>query len=150
MSSTLAFSSTYWTSIGHGSWAIALYALLGLALLILGFLVIDFTTPGPLREEVRAGKPNAVALAAVGFLSVAFIIVVAIWSAHDALLEGLIATTIYGVLGIAAQVIAVRLIEWVLSIDIGALLRNESFDPEVLVVAAAHLAMGLVVAVAIL
>ena len=43
-----------------------------------------------------------------------------------------------------------RLLEWVTGIDIGAVLEAERLQPQAFVVAAAHVALGLVVAVAIL
>jgi hypothetical protein len=44
----------------------------------------------------------------------------------------------------------VRLLEWVTGIDIGAVLAADTVRPQAFVVSAAHLALGLVVAVAIL
>ncbi|MBD0322045.1 MAG: DUF350 domain-containing protein, partial [Aldersonia sp.] len=64
--------------------------------------------------------------------------------------EGLISSLVFGLVGIVAQVVSVRVIERVAGIDIGAVLRGEKFVPEALIVAAAHFALGLVVAFAIL
>jgi hypothetical protein len=83
-------------------------------------------------------------------VSMAFIVVVAIFSASGALLEGLLSALIYGVVGIIAQVLGVRLLEWVTGIDIGEVLAAEQRRSQAWVVAAAHLALGLVVAVAII
>jgi hypothetical protein len=57
---------------------------------------------------------------------------------------------VYGFVGIVAQVISVRVIERALGIDIGTALQSDTYTTEVLVVAAAHFALGLVVAFAIL
>lgn len=146
----LALSSDYWDSLGHGVGAILSYAVLGLALMVVGFFALDAATPGPLRQLVRDGRPNAVAVSATGLISMALIVVLAIYASSGKLVEGLIATTVYGLVAIVAQVISVRVVELVLGVDIGELLAAPKYDPKSLVVAAAHLALGLVVAVAIL
>ena len=135
--------------IGRGIGAILLYAVLGVLLMLLGFWAIDITTPGKLNRMVRQGLPNSVLVTAAGMISVAFIVVTAIWSSTGTLLEGLLEALIFGLVGIIAQVGGVRLLEWVTGIRIGAVLKSEFLEPEAWVVAAAHMALGLVVAVAI-
>ena len=76
--------------------------------------------------------------------------VLAIYSSGGKLSEGLISTAVYGLLGILAQVIGLRLLEMGTSIKIGPLLANEKLVPSSFVVAAGHIALGLIVAVAIL
>ncbi|MEU6560802.1 DUF350 domain-containing protein [Nocardia nova] len=150
MSSTLALESGYWSSVGHGVGAIALYAVLGLALMLIGFQAIDSSTPGPLRKMVASGNPNAVIIAAAGMVSMALIVVLAIYSSGGRLLEGLIGTAIYGLVGIIAQVISIRVLEWTIGLQIGPLLKSGTYQIQALLVAAAHLAIGMVVAFAIL
>jgi hypothetical protein len=140
----------FFSVIGRGVGAIVLYAVLGVLLMLLGFYAVDVTTPGPLTRMVRDGLPNSVLVASAGMVSMAFIVVVAIYSASGVLLDGLLSTLIFGLVGILAQVGGVRLLEWVTGIDIGAVLAAERVAPQAWVVAAAHLALGLVVAVAIL
>ncbi|HEU5473252.1 MAG TPA: DUF350 domain-containing protein [Actinophytocola sp.] len=129
--------------------AIALYAVVGVVLMLLGFYAIDFTTPGKLSDLVRAGRPNAVIVTASGMLSMAFIIVIAIWSSSGDLAAGLIQSLVFGLVGIVAQVLAVRTLEWTTRLDVGATIESDRFAPASVVVAAVHLALGLVVAVAI-
>ncbi len=136
--------------IGRGIGAILLYAVVGVLLMLLGFYAVDVTTPGKLNRMVREGLPNAVVVTAAGMVSMAFIVVVAIYSSTGGLLEGLLASLIFGLVGIVAQVGGVRLLEWVTGIRIGAVLSSEILEPEAWVVAAAHVALGLVVAVAII
>ncbi|MEU4341773.1 DUF350 domain-containing protein [Nocardia sp. NPDC023852] len=148
----VALESGYWSSLGEGVGAIILYALVGLVLMLVGFYAIDLTTPGKLRKLVVAGKPNAIIVTAAGMISMAFIVVLAIFAVGGGgkLSEGLIASLVFGLVGIVAQVISVRVIERALGIDIGAALHSDTYTTEVLVVAAAHFALGLVVAFAIL
>jgi hypothetical protein len=142
--------ATYFSIIGRGVGAILLYAVLGVLLMLLGFWAVDITTPGKLNQLVRSGMPNAVTVTAAGMVSMAFIVVVAIFTSSGALLEGLISSLIYGVVGILAQAVAVRLLEWVTGIDIGEVLASPERRPQAWVVAATHLAIGLIVAVAII
>src|SRR3954452_17647652 len=136
--------------IGRGVGAILLYAVLGVLLMLLGFWAVDITTPGKLNRMVREGRPNSVIVTAAGMVSMAFIVVVAIYSAAGALLEGLLASLIFGLVGIIVQVLGVRLLEWVTGIDIGEVLAATEVRPQAWVVAAAHVGLGLVVAVAII
>ena len=136
--------------IGAGVGAILLYAVLGTLLMLLGFYAVDITTPGKLYRLVQAGLPNAVIVTAAGMVSMAFIVVVAIYASTGSLVEGLLQTLIFGLVGILAQVGGVRLLEWITGIDIGAALHAEQVRAETFVVAAAHVALGLVVAVAVL
>ncbi|WP_280265277.1 DUF350 domain-containing protein [Nocardia wallacei] len=147
---TLALESGYWGTIGHGIGAIIAYAVLGLALMLIGFYAIDITTPGPLRRLVTSGNPNAVVVTASGLVSMALIVVLAIYSAGGKLAEGLIASAIYGLIGIVAQVISVRVLEWVVGLDIDDLLHADTYKVQSLLVAAAHLGIGMVVAFAVL
>jgi hypothetical protein len=150
MMTAVALESGYWNSLGTGVGAIILYAIVGLVLMLIGFYAIDLTTPGKLRGLVAQGKPNAIIVTAAGIVSMAFIVVLATYASAGKLSEGLIAASVYGFVGIVAQVISVRVIERALGIDIGAALQSDTYTTEVLVVAAAHFALGLVVAFAIL
>ncbi|HUQ55546.1 DUF350 domain-containing protein [Lentzea sp.] len=145
----LALDPGFGSAIGRGIGAIALYAVVGLVLMVFGFYAIDWTTPGKLSALVRNGAPNAVIVTASGLVSMALIVVVAIYSSAGKLDEGLLSSLIYGLLGIIVQVAAVRLLEWVTRLDIGSLIESDRFAPSSAVVAAAHVALGLVVAVAI-
>lgn len=145
----LALPADFGALLARGIGAIVLYALVGLLLMLIGFYAIDLTTPGKLSALVRGGLPNAVLVTASGLLSMAFIVVVAIWASAADLTAGLITALVFGLVGIIAQVAAVRLLEWATRIDVGSTIESDQFAPASLVVASAHLALGLVVAVAI-
>ena len=136
-------------SLGQGIGAIALYAVIGLVLMLAGFYVIDWTTPGKLTQLVREGRPNAAVVTASGLFSLAFIVVVAIYFSPAKLSDGLLTSLIFGLVGIIAQVAVMRVFEFAMRLDIGAMLAAEKFTPTSIVVAAANVALGLVVAVAI-
>lgn len=140
----------FWPNVGNGVSAIALYTILGVALVLLGFFVIDWTTPGPLRTLVMAGRPNAAAIAAAGLVSVALIVVLTIYSSSGNIVEGLVGTLVFGVFGLVSQAFCVRLIGLITGIDIGRVLAAERFVPEVLVIVATYVAFALIIATAIL
>lgn len=136
--------------IGTGIGAILLYAVLGVILMLLGFYAVDLTTPGPLNRQVREGRPNAVLITAAGMVGISFIVVVSIYQSSGTLLDGLLSTLIFGVIGVVAQVLGARLLEWVTGIDMGATLAAEVIRAQGWLVAAVHVALGLVVATAII
>ena len=140
----------YWNVLGRGVGAIALYSIVGLVLMILGFYAIDLTTPGPLRKMVDEGKPNAIVVAAAGMVSMALIVVLAIYASSGKLLEGLVGSAIFGIVGIIAQVVMMRVATLVIGIDMDALFEADEFGYDSLIVASAQFALGIVVAVAIL
>lgn len=151
MTTTVALhSGDYWSRLGSGAAAIILYSIVGLILMIVGFYAIDLTTPGPLRKMVNAGKPNAIIVAAAGMVSMAFIVVIAIYSSSGNLREGLLASAVFGLVGIAAQVVMMRIATVVIGIDMDGLFQADEYAFEALMVAAAQFALGIVVSVAIL
>ena len=136
--------------LGRGAGLIVLYAIVGLVLIVLGFYAIDLTTPGPLRKMVDAGKPNAIIVAAAGMVSMALIVVLAIYSSSGKWVEGLVGSAVFGLVGIIAQVVMMRIATMVIGIDMDALFEGDEFNYEALLVAASQFALGIVVAVAIL
>jgi hypothetical protein len=146
----MALQPDFWNTIGRGVGAVWLYAAVGLVLMVIGFYAIDLTTPGPLRQMVKQGKPNAIVISAAGIVSMAFIVVLAIYGSGGILSEGLISTAIFGFIGIAAQVVMMRVATIVLGVNMSGCLESDRFSHESLMVAAAQFALGLVVAVAIL
>jgi hypothetical protein len=140
----------YWNVLGRGVGAIVLYAIVGLVLMVIGFYAIDLTTPGPLRKMVDVGKPNAIVVAAAGMVSMALIVVLAIYASSGKLVEGLVGSAIFGLVGIVAQVVMMRIAMMVIGIDMDTLFQRDEFNYESLMVAAAQFALGIVVAVAIL
>jgi hypothetical protein len=143
-------SGDYWSRLGAGAAAIILYSILGLVLMLIGFYAIDLTTPGPLRKMVTAGKPNAIIVASAGMVSMALIVVLAIYSSSGRLAEGLLASAVFGLVGIAAQVVMMRIAAVVIGVDMHALFDSDEYSYDSLIVAAAQFALGIVVAVAIL
>jgi Domain of Unknown Function (DUF350) len=155
MTTIAALNSGYWDAgylavLGRGAGAIVLYAVIGLVLMLIGFYAIDLTTPGPLRKMVDAGKPNAIIVSAAGMVSMALIVVLAIYASSGKLLEGLVGSAVFGLVGIIAQVVMMRIATMAIGIDMDALFDADEFSYDALMVASAQFALGIVVAVAIL
>lgn len=144
-----ALQPDFFALLGKGIGAIALYAVVGLLLLLVGFYAIDLTTPGSLTALVRTGKPNAALVTGAGLLGMALIVVVAIVRAGGNLTDGVLDALVFGLVGIVVQAVAARALEWALRFDIGEMLRAEEFRPASVTIAAAHLGLGMVVAAAI-
>ncbi len=140
----------YWNVLARGAGAIVLYAIVGLVLMMVGFYAIDLTTPGPLRKMVDEGKPNAIIVSAAGMVSMALIVVLAIYSSSGKLMEGLVGSAVFGLVGIIAQVVMMRIATLAIGINMDELFNADDFSYDSLMVAAAQFALGIVVAVAIL
>jgi Domain of Unknown Function (DUF350) len=155
MTTIAALNSGYWDAgymavLARGAGAIVLYAVIGLVLMLIGFYAIDLTTPGPLRKMVDAGKPNAIIVSAAGMVSMALIVVLAIYASSGKLLEGLVGSAVFGLVGIIAQVVMMRIATMAIGIDMDRLFDADEFSYDALMVASAQFALGIVVAVAIL
>lgn len=137
-------------TLGRGIGAICLYAVIGLALMVVGFFAVDLSTPGTLRKLVREGRPNATYITSAGMVSMAFIIVVAIYASGGNLASGAVYSLVFGLVGIVVQIISVRVLDLITGIDMAELMHSETFLPQARVIGAAHIALGLIVAMAVL
>ncbi|BCJ27285.1 DUF350 domain-containing protein [Actinocatenispora sera] len=126
------------------------YGGVGIALLALGYLLVDLITPGNLRRQVWEQRNRNAALVLVsGLAAVAIIVTTAILTSEDGLLLGLLSTALYGVLGILVMAVAFVLLDLATPGRLGALLVDEVPHPAVWVTAAVNLAVGAITAAAI-
>src|SRR5215471_3581274 len=103
----LLAASSLTDALSRGVPAIVTYAVLGVLLLLLGYFVVDWTTPGKLGAIIRTEhNPNAAMLAASGVAGVALIVVAAIFTSGGNLVDGLTETLVFGIVGIVAQAVA--------------------------------------------
>ena len=87
-----------------GALATILYFLVGTAVLILGFVVVDVLTPGKLRQLVFIDRrPNAVILACANYIALAAVIISAITNSYSQLGQGLVGVAVYGTMGVVLQ-----------------------------------------------
>ncbi|GAA3440928.1 DUF350 domain-containing protein [Planomonospora venezuelensis] len=138
-------------TLGRGSLAIACYAVLGLVLLIVGFYVLDLAIPGKLSQLIKTDRnPNATLLTSSGLAAVGLIIAASIWSSGGALHEGLLATLVFGLVGIAVQTVAMVAFDKVVGISVRELVAERELQPGARLLAVTHLAIGLITAVAVI
>lgn len=133
----------------EGVLATLLYFAVGGGVLVLGFVVLDALTPGDLRRQVYVERHGGAALLlAANHLSLAVIVVTAILTSADALAQGLVDSALYGLLGIALQAVALRVLDAVVPGHLGALV-SERATGAAWAVAATLVAVGAVNAAAL-
>ncbi|MEO3800346.1 DUF350 domain-containing protein [Nonomuraea sp. B1E8] len=135
----------------RGAGAIAAYAAVGVALMIVGFYVIDWATPGKLSEVIRTERnPNATLLAASAMAAVGLIVAASIWSSGGRLTEGLAGTAVFGLVGIVVQTVAMLIFDRVVGISVRELVKEPDLQPGARLLAVTHVALGLITAVAVI
>jgi uncharacterized membrane protein YjfL (UPF0719 family) len=98
--------------IVQGVAAVVSYFLVGMVVLIAGFLMVDILTPGNLRQLVFIDRrPNAVVLASAMYLALAIVIISAIASSYNQLGQGLIGVAVYGIVGVGLQGVALLILQ---------------------------------------
>jgi uncharacterized membrane protein YjfL (UPF0719 family) len=134
-------------SIGY---AVA-YTGVGIALLILGFFVLDLLTPGHLGRHIAENRSvNAALVLAAGFLGQGLIVFASIWTnATSAFGRALLYTVVFGVLGVLLQAVAFVVLDLITPGKLGAHVMEVAFHPASLVLAAAQLAVALIVVASI-
>jgi len=128
-----------------------LYGALGVALLALGFFVIDVLTPGKLGDLIceHRNKPAAIVTAS-GLVAVGAVVTTSIASADGSLGEGLAETAAYGAIGVLMLGVAFVVIDLMTPGRLGDIVVDDEHEqPIVYVIAAALLAAGAIVSAAI-
>jgi uncharacterized membrane protein YjfL (UPF0719 family) len=137
--------------LGNGALAITAYAILGVLLLVAGFYVIDLATPGRLSKIIREDRnPNATALTASAMAAISLIVAASIFSSGGALREGLIATLVFGLIGIAVQTVGMVVFDKIAGISVRALAAEPTLQPATILLSVTHVAIGLITAVAVI
>ncbi|MEU5880421.1 DUF350 domain-containing protein [Spirillospora sp. NPDC047279] len=135
----------------EGAGATLAYGALGIALMALGYLVVEVTTPGRLGHQIwTEGNRGAALLLSAKLLGVGAIVTTAIVTSDDDLGQGLIDTTVFGLLGIVLMVVAFYLLDLSTPGKLGAtLVEGGVIHPAGWVVAAADIAVASIVAGAV-
>lgn len=137
--------------LGNGALAIMAYAIVGVLLLAAGFYVVDLTTPGRLSKVIRTDRnPNATLITVSGVAGVGLIVAASIWSSGGAVREGLIATLVFGLVGIAAQALGMFVFDKVAGFSVRELIREPSLQPAAVLLSVTRLMIGLISAVAVI
>ena len=126
------------------------YAAVGIVLLVLGYKVIDWVTPGNLGTLIYAERNrNAALLVASGMAGIGAVVTTAIATSHDDFLRGISSAAGYGVLGIVLLGISFRVVDRFTPGDLGLICTDPEPHPAVWVMAATQLVLGAVLAAAI-
>ena len=127
-----------------------LYGVVGIILLVVGFLVIDLLTPGKLGDLIiHERNRSAGIVAAAGLIAVGTIVTTAIASADGSLGEGLAETAGYGGVGVLMLGLAFFVIDLFTPGKLGDFVVGEGEQPAAWMTGAALLAVGAIVAAAI-
>ncbi|SDL86383.1 Uncharacterized membrane protein YjfL, UPF0719 family [Nonomuraea maritima] len=142
---------TFLETLARGAGAIAAYAAVGVILMIVGFYVIDWATPGKLSEIIRKGRnPNATLLAGSAMAAVGLIVAASIWSSGGRLAEGLAGTAVFGLVGIVVQTVAMLLFDKTVGISVRELVQEPELQPGARLLSVTHVAIGMITAVAVI
>ncbi|HRA34717.1 MAG TPA: DUF350 domain-containing protein [Acidimicrobiales bacterium] len=118
---------------------------MSLAIMVAGFMVVDVLTPGHLRTQV-SDNLNAALLVAGKLVAVGIIVGGAVFTAPDALDEGLLDAVLYGLTGIVASTIVFLLLDLALPVKLRELVAEPEFDPAAVVAMGSEIAVALVIA----
>jgi len=130
--------------------ATVLYFLVGMAVLVVGFVMVDVLTPGKLRQMVFVDRrPNAVVLACAMYVALAAVIISAIANSYSQLGQGLVGVAVYGLLGVVLQGIALLTLHFVIPGDFREHVDEPELHPAAFATATMMLAVGGVTAVAL-
>jgi len=133
-----------------GAIATLSYFLVGTAVLILGFIVVDVLTPGKLRQLVFIDRrPNAVMLACANYIALAAVIISAITNSYSQLGQGLVGVAVFGLIGVVLQGIALLSLHFIIPGDFHEHIDEPELHPAAFAVAVMLLAVGGVTAAAL-
>lgn len=137
--------------LAHDALAGLLYGVVGIALMMAGFALIDLLTPGKLGSLIVEHRRRDVGIvAASAMLAVGAIVTSAILASDGDLDRGLAETAAFGAVGIALLGLAFAAIDRLTPGRLGDILADEHEDPAVAYVTGASLlAVGAIIAAAI-
>lgn len=126
------------------------YGVVGVALMAVGYVLVDVATPGKLHELIWVGRNrNAALLLASNLAGVGTIVVAAIAASADDFVLGLVGAAAYGILGLVIMAAAFLLLDMATPGRLGEILVDPEPHPAVWVSAVVHLATGAIIAAAI-
>ncbi|MEU6269626.1 DUF350 domain-containing protein [Saccharopolyspora shandongensis] len=133
-----------------GLLAAVAYGVIGVAMMALGYVLVDLATPGKLRDLIWVQRnPNAALLLVSGLIGVGIILTTAIVGSADDLIAGLIGTLAFGLLGLILMSLSFLLIDAVTPGRLGDELSSPNMHPATWVSATAHVVIAVLIAAAI-
>ncbi|OBI63003.1 DUF350 domain-containing protein [Mycobacterium sp. E796] len=133
-----------------GAVATILYFAVGMAVLFVGFYMVDWLTPGKLRQLVFIDRrPNAVVVAGAMYISLTVVIITAIANSYSQLGQGLLGVAVYGLMGVILLGIALLAMHLLIPGDFHEHIDEPTLHPGSFAVALILLAVGGVTAAAV-
>ncbi len=133
-----------------GAVATILYFAVGMAVLLVGFYMVDWLTPGKLRQLVFLDRrPNAVVVAGAMYISLTMVIITAIANSYSQLGQGLLGVAVYGLMGVILLGIALLAMHLLIPGDFHEHIDEPTLHPGSFAVALILLAVGGVTAAAV-
>jgi len=139
------------SDLGYDLLAGLLYGVVGLALMIAGFFVIDMLTPGKLGHVIMIERRRDIGMVvASATIAIGAIVTSAIIASDDDLGRGLAETAGFGAVGIVLLGLAYFVVDRLTPGHLGHILTDEHEDPAAAyVLSAALLGIGAIIAAAI-
>ncbi|MFC3998983.1 DUF350 domain-containing protein [Nocardiopsis sediminis] len=126
------------------------YGVVGTLLMAVGYAIVDVLTPGKLHELIWTNRnQNATLIVAANTLGTAVVVVSAIMASETGLVNGLISTAGYGLIGLILMAVSFLLLDALTPGKLGSIVAEAELHPAAWVNGAAHIAVALVVAAAI-
>ena len=133
-----------------GAVATMLYFVVGMAVLVVGFYMVDVLTPGKLRQMVFVDRrPNAVVIACAMYIALTIVIITAIANSYSQLGQGLVGVAVYGLMGVILLGIALLTLHLVIPGNFHEHVDEPELHPASFAVALMLLAVGGVTAAAV-
>ena len=122
------------------------FGLVGIALMAVGFVLVDLLTPGKLRDLIWVEKNrNAALLLSANQLGIAAIVFTAIFTSYDSFGQGLASTVLFGLIGIVIMGLAFLVLDWMTPGKLGEVICTPERHGGALVSAASHFGAALIV-----
>lgn len=126
------------------------FTAVGVLLLLGGFFLADWLTPGPLRHQIWSERNrNAAIFLSSALLGVGAIVFTSIITTSPGFVRGLVSTIVYGVVGLLLMAGAFWLLDILTPGKLGEILVDPQPHPAVWVSASANLAIAAIVCAAI-
>ncbi|MGB8389393.1 DUF350 domain-containing protein [Mycobacterium sp.] len=134
----------------RGVVATILYFVVGMGVLVVGYLMVDVLTPGKLRQMVFIDRrPNAVIVTGAMYIALATVIISAIANSYSQLGQGLLGVAVYGFMGVILLGIALLTMHLVIPGNFHEHVDDPQLHPGSFAVALILLAVGGVTAAAV-
>ncbi|MGI5120875.1 DUF350 domain-containing protein [Marinactinospora thermotolerans] len=126
------------------------YGVVGTLLMAVGYVLVDLLTPGKLHELIWVQRNrNATLIVSANTLGTAIVVASAILASEVGLVDGLITTAVYGLVGLVLMLASFLILDALTPGKLGSIVNETELHPAAWVNASAHFAVAVVVAAAI-